>query len=41
MELTREMLLEQHAKLTADLNAAHGAIQAIEWCLSVLDEEEQ
>lgn len=40
MELTREMLLEQRAKLTADLNATNGAIQAIDWCLSVLDEEE-
>ncbi len=36
--LTREMLLEQREKLTADLNATHGAIQAIEWCLSVLEE---
>ena len=36
--LNRETLLEQHTKLTADLNATNGAIQAIEWCLSVLEE---
>jgi hypothetical protein len=40
MELTREILLAQRAKTEADMNACAGAIQTIDWCLEVLEEDE-
>ncbi len=39
MEITRELLEQRRAELTADYNALSGALQQIDWTLAKLEEE--
>lgn len=40
MNITREMLTEHREAMLADMNAASGAVQMLEWLLLKLGEEE-